>query len=70
MTNNKFDSEEEFETNFKNKSVSKISGKPFKSANKINTVSGYMLHPNLNDKMCFTFVEDDSYVECRRCQLI
>jgi hypothetical protein len=43
------------------------SGKPFKSGSKINTVSGiYGDHP-VTGRLCFTFVEDDSYVECHRC---
>lgn len=45
------------------------SGKPFKSGEKINTVSGIINHPQLNIP-AFTFVEDDSYVECRKCVLV
>ena len=40
--------------------------KPFKSGLMINTVKGIINHPQLNIP-AFTFVEDDSYVECRRC---
>ena len=40
--------------------------KPFKSGGKINTVKGIIEHPQLGVP-AFTFVEDDSYVECRRC---
>lgn len=43
--------------------------KPFKSGFKINTISGVIVHPILNIP-AYTFVEDDSYVECRRCELI
>ena len=46
------------------KFVSKI-----KSGNKINTVNGIINHPVLNIP-AFTFIEDDSYVECRRCYLV
>ena len=42
------------------------SGKPFKSGNKWNTVKEIINHPLLNIP-AFTFIEDDSYVECRRC---
>lgn len=44
-----------------------LSGKPFKSGSKINTVKGIIKHPILNIP-AFTFNEDDSYVECRRCE--
>jgi hypothetical protein len=40
--------------------------KPFKSTFKVNTVKGVVDHPILHVP-CFTFEEDDSYVECRRC---
>lgn len=40
--------------------------KPFKSGSLINTVNGIINHPVLNIP-AFTFNEDDSYVECRRC---
>ncbi len=43
--------------------------KPFKSGSKVNTVAGIVNHPQLNVP-AFTFVEDDSYVECRRCVLV
>lgn len=43
--------------------------KPFKSGSKINTVKDIINHPILNIP-AFTFEEDDSYVECRRCILI
>lgn len=46
--------------------VVKTSRKPFKSKLKQNTVKGYMIHP-LTGKDCYTFIEDDSYVECFRC---
>ena len=43
--------------------------KPFKSGFKINTIKGVITHPILNVP-AYTFQEDDSYVECRRCKLI
>lgn len=43
-----------------------LSGKTFKSGSKVNTVKGIINHPVLNIP-AFTFNEDDSYVECRRC---
>ena len=43
--------------------------KPFKSGNKFNTIKGVIVHPILQ-KPAFTFVEDESYVECRRCCLV
>lgn len=53
--------------------VQKISGKPFKSGQKIATVTGIEPHPQAASKPflaihdCYTFIEDDSRVECRRC---
>lgn len=46
-----------------------LSPKPFKSGRKINTVKGIVNHPKLNIP-AFTFWEDDSVVECRRCLLV
>lgn len=43
--------------------------KPFKSGLKINTVKDVVSHPVLNVP-AYTFIEDDSYVECRRCMVI
>lgn len=42
--------------------------KPFKSGAKINTVVSIVDHPILHVP-AFTFAEDDSVVECRRCIL-
>ena len=44
----------------------KTSRKPFKSGNLFNTVKSIINHPQLNIP-AYTFEEDDSYVECRRC---
>ena len=43
-----------------------VEPKPFKSGNKVNTIKGVINHPILNIP-AYTFEEDDSYVECRRC---
>ena len=42
--------------------------KKFKSGLYINTIMGVINHPILNIP-AYTFEEDDSYVECRRCFL-
>lgn len=47
--------------------VHKVSGKPFKSGEKVNTIKGVIKHPHVN-RYAFLFVEDDSYVECFRCE--
>lgn len=46
-----------------------LSSKPFKSGNKANTVREIVNHPQLNVP-AFTFLEDDSIVECRRCLIV
>jgi len=51
------------------KRVKKTSPKPFKSGSKVNTVKGIVPHPIMKDLMAFTFEEDDSIVECRKCVL-
>jgi hypothetical protein len=43
--------------------------KPFKSGNIINTVKDVIMHPTLNIP-AYTFEEDSTYVECRRCDVI
>jgi hypothetical protein len=43
--------------------------KPFKSGSKINTIKGVIVHPILNVP-AYIFVEDDSFVECRRCFIL
>lgn len=47
------------------KQVYKPSGKPFKSGEKINTVTGVVDH-QFSNHLAFTFKEDDSTVECFR----
>lgn len=52
------------------KKVSKaVSKRKFKSGLHINTVKNVINHPILNIP-AYTFEEDDSYVECRRCEVI
>lgn len=51
------------------KRVIKGSGRPFKSGQKINTVKGIIDHPKLHIP-CFTFNEDESIVEIRRCEIV
>jgi hypothetical protein len=62
----------EFYSQFIGQQVSKTRGKreskKFKSGSKFNTVTGVINHPILNVP-AFTFAEDDSFVECRRCFL-
>lgn len=49
--------------------VQKSSGKPFKSGHKFNTVSGLTCNPHTNE-LAYTFVEDDSIVDCKQCEEI
>lgn len=51
------------------KRVQKVSKRPFKSTFYFNTVKGIIDHPILNIP-AYTFIEDESYVECRRCEII
>lgn len=48
--------------------VAKISGKPFKSGNKVNIVKDVVEHPTTGN-LAFTFLGDDSIVEARQCCL-
>lgn len=50
------------------KGVEIFNKKKFKSGRFINTIKGVMVHPKLNIP-AYTFEEDDSYVECRRCKI-
>lgn len=47
--------------------VAKKSGEPFKSGNKINTVTGIAVNHYTEGKRAFTFVEDDSCVNIEMC---
>lgn len=44
--------------------------KPFKSGLKTNTIKGVIPHPQLEGQMAYTFEEDESYVETRRCAIL
>lgn len=46
-----------------------ISTKPFKSGQRINTIKTVVNHPILNVP-AYTFEEDSSVVECRRCTVV
>lgn len=62
---------EEALKNVDKKVVKNGSGKPFKSGLKVNTVKDVIQHPLWDssiDMPAYTFFEDDSYVECRRCE--
>lgn len=49
--------------------VQKRSGKSFKSGHKVNTVAGLACNPNTNE-LTYTFVEDNSIVNCNTCEEI
>ena len=51
------------------KNQNKHVSKPFKSGFKTNTIKDVIEHPILKIP-AYTFFEDDSYVECRRCKII
>lgn len=53
---------------WKNPPGKKSNPKPFKSGFLVNTVKGYTRNPNSRD-LAYTFVEDDSFVDCRKCSL-
>jgi hypothetical protein len=53
-------------TQYIGQTVTKASGKPFKSLAKQNTVKGVTTNPNTS-LAAFTFVEDDSVVDCHQC---
>ena len=63
----------EFEINIGRKVIKhqprkgKLTRKTFKSGLYTNTIKGVIDHPILNIP-AYTFEEDDSYVECRRCK--
>lgn len=51
------------------KRVRKITGKPFKSTFKINTVIGVCVHEH-RPVLAFRFKEDASHVSCETCVLV
>lgn len=51
-----------------NQKVQKISGKPFKSTLKINTVKGVVINQqDPKNRLAFIFYEDDSIVNTDKC---
>lgn len=50
------------------KTTSKFQPKPFKSGNKVNTVKAIVVHEQTG-RPGFSFLEDDSVVECFRCSI-
>jgi hypothetical protein len=50
------------------KTTSKFEPKPFKSGFKINTVKAVVVHEQ-TQRPGFSFVEDESVVECFRCSI-
>jgi len=51
------------------KGVKIFNRKKFKSTNLINTIKGVVGHPELGIP-AYTFEEDESYVECKRCKIL
>jgi hypothetical protein len=51
------------------KKICKRTRKPFKSGDQVATVKGMSMHEKTGQQT-FTFIEDDSYVECHRCMLL
>lgn len=49
--------------------VRKISGKPFKSKEKINTVKAITVNP-YTGLIAYSFLEDDSIVDLKQCEPI
>lgn len=43
-----------------------LAPKPFKSGRRFNTVKEFVVHPNTGQP-AYSFIEDDSVVECSRC---
>lgn len=50
------------------KKCSKFSRKPFLSKAKINTIKDVIIHP-VTKESAYTFEEDNSYVECKKCKI-
>ena len=48
--------------------VCKISGKPFKSGHKVNTVRDVTTNPQHENRPAFNFWEDDSVVDVTQCE--
>lgn len=52
------------------KKAVKLSGKPFKSTLKENTIKDIIDHPALEGKKAYVFYEDDSFVRVEQCKVI
>lgn len=63
------ESEEVYRKNIGKEVYKDQSGKPFKSGLLFNTVKDVIIHPILKIP-AYTFFEDESYVECRRCLVL
>jgi hypothetical protein len=51
--------------------VQKLSGKPFKSSEKVNTVKSVTTNPQHPDNPpAYTFIEDDSVVGAAMCEIV
>lgn len=51
------------------KSNNKTAPKPFKSGFRVNIIKdASFIHP-VSGNLCFTFEEDDSYVQCYQCRI-
>lgn len=59
----------DFYEKFLGQKVEKKSGRPFKSALKINTATA-LCCDLIVKRLCFVFEEDESYVECFRCRVV
>ncbi len=61
--------EQDYQSLIGQKVFKRHSGKPFKSGLKVNTAkTATLLHP-VTGKLCFTFEEDESYVEASKCAI-
>jgi len=44
--------------------------KKFKSGRFVNTISGVINHPKLDGQLAYVFEEDDSFVDCKICEIL
>jgi len=51
------------------KKIFKKSCQPFKSRLRYATVKGFVVH-DITQEISFTFEEDETFVECKRCKLL
>jgi len=50
------------------KNVCKTSEKTFKSKKYVNKVRSVIRHPDIKTVWAYTFYDDNSYVECSKCE--